>query len=95
LDWPTFIFANTHTRNIWQFGLVATTKLGGKTTGYGIVGVGQDLTNWVAGISFELMPNTELNISYRGLKIDRFVTKGGARLDSEASGFGVGITYKF
>ncbi len=95
LDW-SLIFADTHTRNIWQFGLVATTKLGSKTTGYGIVGVGRDLTNWVAGISFEVMPNTELNISYRELKINRFVTTGlGARLDSEASGFGVGVTHKF
>ena len=95
LDWPA-IYANTHTRDIWQFGLVASTKLGSKATGYGMIGVGRDLTNWVAGISFAVAPDTELNLSYRDLKINHFVTtSAGARLDSEASGFGAGITYKF
>lgn len=89
-------WATTDDRNIWQFGVVATTKLSDKATGYGIVGVGKDLTNWVAGISFQVTPNTELNISYRDLKIDHFVTTGmGARLDSQASGLGLGITCKF
>lgn len=81
-------------RDIWQLGLVGSTKLDDKITLYGILGGGKDLMNWAAGLSYEVTPDTEINLSYRKLKVDDF-TAGNARMDGEASGFGLGVTYKF
>lgn len=96
-DPPGMHFYGIAERNIWQLGLVGSTKLGDKTTLYGTVGVGKDLTNWTAGLSYAVASHTEVNLSYRKLKVKDFDFFGNGihSMDGEASGLGLGVTHKF
>lgn len=83
-------FNESASRNMWQFGLVASTEIAPKTTLWGSVAAGNhSWTNWEAGVGYELAPNLELNVSYREMKANVSDT------DFKAKGLGYGITYKF
>lgn len=98
-------------RNIFQVGLLGSTKLGDKITGYGNVSLGSNYRNWQAGLAYEFAKEWEFDVNYRYTKFgkykmgDAFVIcpKDGSTLfstdlnlkDVEAKGWGFGLTYKF
>ena len=94
IDLP-MIGAKTRERNIWQVGVSGSTKLAPKTTLYGSIGLGKNLTDFTAGVSYEFAPNTELSLSYRDFKVDHNVSLHNNIIDYEANGLGLGVTHKF
>lgn len=84
----------TDTKNYWQVGLVGSTKIANKTTLWGSVGVGSNLTNWEVGVSYEFAPSWEFNVNYRDVEAKKLAYSG-CNVDAKAKGLGLGITYKF
>lgn len=99
-DYPGKNFT-TKSKNLWQFGVVASTPIGEKTTLWGSVAAGgSSLTNWEVGVAYEIAPNLELNVNYREVKASDFsgTASDGTAVttkDLKAKGPGFGITYKF
>jgi len=89
----------TPNSNRLQVGLIGYDKIADKTTLYGTLGVGNDLLNWETGVSYQVAPNLEVNLSYRYKKVsnlsDGYETENDYTDNVTARGFGYGITYKF
>ena len=85
---------SSNSKNKWQLGLVGSTQIADKLTGYASVGAGKDLTSWQIGVAYEVAPNVDFNVDYRQIKVDnlKFV---GEDFDVKAKGLGFGVTYKF
>ncbi len=81
-------------KNRTQFGLNASTSIDPQTNLFGIVGVGNDLTNYEIGISHNIAPQLELNVSYRDLHIKN-VPGDDTKRSAEYKGMGYGVIYKF
>lgn len=88
---------SSDSKNIWQIGVVGSTKLAEKTTGYASLAAGRGLSAWELGISQEVTPNIDFNISYREIKVNK--NNGGdfvsSDVDATAKGFAYGVSYKF
>lgn len=96
-------------RNIFQVGLLGSTHLADKLTGYGIVSFGSsDYRNWQAGLSYEFSPKWEFDVNYRSTKFGKYKIAAGSIStsdgsvsadlnvkDVEAKGWGFGLVYKF
>jgi hypothetical protein len=91
----------TKSKNLWQFGVVASTPIGEKTTLWASAAAGTNsLTNLEIGVGYEIAPNLELNVNYREIKASDFTgtSSDGSAVttkDLKAKGPGFGITYKF
>lgn len=87
------------TRNLWQVGVVASTAIAKKTTLWGGIAVGKDLTNYEVGIGYEFSHGWEFNINYRDFDLKNFNSSddsvGFSDVGLRAKGLGVGITNKF
>jgi predicted porin len=81
---------SSDTKNLWQVGLVGSTAIADKTTLWGSVAAGSNLTNWEVGVSYAFTPNLELNVNYREVKVDDL-----QGVDVKAKGLGLGVTFKF
>jgi opacity protein-like surface antigen len=92
------IHSATETKRTVQFGIIGTTRIFEKTNLYGLVGIGSQLSNLEVGLSYELTPNLELNVSYRQLKNNHLNFNApfqGRTVDSTVKGWGFGLTCKF
>ncbi len=58
------VWSQTHTKGTAQFGLIGSTKIFDKTRLYGSAGFGNRLTNLEFGLSYEVNPNLEFNLTY-------------------------------
>lgn len=83
---------STKNNSKWQVGLVGSTKIADKTTAYGSLAAGKDLTSYEVGVSYELASNLDFNVDYRSLKVNKL---DGDKVDAKAKGLGFGVTYKF
>jgi len=81
---------SSDTKKMWQGGVMATAPLGEKLNLWGMVGAGNNLTNWEAGMGYAFSPNAELNVNYRMIKVDEL---SGANV--KAKGLGFGLTFKW
>lgn len=85
--------------NGYQVGLVGSTKLGDKFTGYGMVAAGNKLTNYEVGVSYEVAQNLELNLGYKDAKYKNLTLKydgdSTPEFSYEVKGLTYGLTYKF
>ena len=90
------IIAGSHQRKV-QVGLSAITPIADKTSLFGTVGIGHDLSNYEIGLSQNIASNLELNLSYRDYKIRNMESSynHSVKVDSEYKGIGYGITYTF
>jgi len=86
-----FVTYETNTRNFWQAGVVASTTIAPKTTLWGSVAAGNNITNYEIGVGYALSQSWECNLNYRSLKLTHFDYD----VDLEAKGFGLGLTYKY
>jgi len=88
-----------NTKNLWQVGVVASTAIAKKTTLWGGIAVGKDLTNYEVGIGYEISHGWEFNVNYRDLDLKKFNSSddevGWSNVGLNAKGLGVGITNKF
>jgi len=88
----------THSSGFWdststgtQIGVIGNTTIAPKTTLWGILAVGANsMTNFEAGIGYQIAPNLEFNVNYRQLKLDFMYG-----YESKVKGTGFGVTYKF
>ena len=88
--------SSTDSKNEIQFGLIGSTKIVDKTTAYASFAAGSDLINWKVGLSQEIVPNVDLNVDYRSLKVKNLTGSDFTdKVDTTAKGLGVGVTYKF
>lgn len=78
------------TKKLWQVGFTGSAAIGKRTTLWGTVGLGRDLTNCELGVGYAITPNLEFNVNYRSLTINDIE---GA--DVKAKGLGFGVTLKF
>ncbi|MDR3588577.1 MAG: hypothetical protein P4N41_02850 [Negativicutes bacterium] len=85
---------STNTKNLWQVGLVGSTSIADKTTLWGSVGVGSNLTNWEVGVSYAFAPSWEFNVNYREIEAKK-LSYSGYDVDAKSKGLGLGLTYKF
>jgi predicted porin len=93
-DSSTRINGDSETKGTTQVGVIASTQIAQKTTLFGKLGVGNDLTNYQLGISYCITPNLDFNICYNYLEVKK-VTFGNLDLSGECKGLGYGLTYKF
>ena len=88
--YPGLATYTSETRKLWQVGFAGSAAIGKKTTLWGTVGLGRDLTNCELGVGYAITPNLDINVSYRSLNVndlDGFEVK--------AKGLGFGVTLKF
>lgn len=87
---------DTKTYDRWQLGLVGTTKLADKLTGYATVAAGDKITKWGVGVGYEFAPHMEFNVDYTSIKADDVeFSDVNYKSDNTAKGLGFGVTYKF
>lgn len=92
------VWSQTHTKGTAQFGLIGSTKIFDKTRLFGSAGFGNRLTNLEFGLSYEVSPNLEFNLTYRYFNSDKLKFTApftGVTLDTKFTGWGLGITCKF
>lgn len=90
------ISANGDTTTGYQVGLVGVAPLDKKTSLYGIVGAGNKISSYEAGLSYAMTKELELNVGYRYAKYKDLEIKSLDRsFDYTAKGFQYGLTYKF
>jgi len=86
--------SSTQNKEFWQLGIVAT--IAPKTTVWGSIAAGSDLTNCEVGLSYEFCPSWEFNVSYRELDLKGIANVSGTtNWDLKAKGLGYGVTYKY
>ena len=90
-----YINGSTNTQNLWQIGAVASTAIADKTTLWGSAAVGNNLTNYEVGVSYEFSPGWEFNVNYRDLELRNFSFLRYTGLELKGKGTGFGVTYKF
>jgi len=84
--------------NAIQVGLVGSMPIAPKTELFGVVGLGKDLANYEAGISYKIAKNLDVNAEYRYKKVKNLEDscEGYYYHDTiTAKGVGLGITYSF
>ncbi|MBP2654054.1 MAG: hypothetical protein H6Q73_1623 [Firmicutes bacterium] len=86
--------SETNSKNYWQVGIVASTVVAPNTTLWGSAAAGKNLTNYEVGAAYEFSPGWEFDVNYRNIKLKDFDVEN-ANPDFAASGFGLGVTYKF
>lgn len=108
-NWSTFIgsrwstltdyipLANTSyfaKRNVMQFGLTGSCLIADRTSLYGSVTAGHDLSAYEVGLSYKFTENLEGNLFYKDINVKniQFPT---VQSSSEFKGLGYGITYQF
>ena len=85
--------------NGYQVGLIGTTLIGDKAVAYGVLGIGNKISSYEIGLSYEVAKDIDLNIfykdtKYKKLKLEYNGTQSG-EFDYKASGIGYGVTFKF
>lgn len=85
---------SSSSKNMWQLGLIGVTPIATNVNLYGLVGAGNDWTNFEAGISYEFAPSFEFDVNYRDIEAKKF-NLAGYNIDGTAKGLGFGITYTF
>lgn len=85
----------SNTKNIWQIGLVGTTKAADKLTGFAGVGVGKDLMTYTIGLGYEIAPQLEFNVIYDYKKVRGLRDSVTDDYSITAKGMKYGLTYKF
>ncbi len=87
------------TNNGFQVGFVGTAELADKLNAYGVVGVGNKITNYEVGLSYEVAKNTELNLGYRNTKYKNLEVSAYGYTTPEFSykteGLTLGVTMRF
>lgn len=102
-DFGVDLAVQGHNKNIWQFGVLASTPVANRLTAYGVAAFGSDYHNWEAGLGYDLGKDVELNVNYRHMKIEDMtalsasIPEGNytAKTDTKVKGWGFGVTYKF
>jgi opacity protein-like surface antigen len=84
----------TNSKNYWQVGIIASTVVAPNTTLWGSAAAGENLTNYEVGAAYEFSPGWEFDVNYRNIKLKNFDIEN-VNPDLKASGFGLGVTYKF
>lgn len=82
----------------YQVGLIGVAPLDKKTSLYGIVGVGNKINSYEAGLSYAFGKELELNVGYKYAKykdLDAGSSDKSGNFDYTAKGFQYGLTYKF
>jgi len=96
-------------KNMVQFGLLGSTTIAKNLEAYGVVSFASDYRNWEAGLSYDIDPNWQFNVSYRDTKWDKmklgnaYISSSTGNIgsldvgldDIHAKGWGFGLTYKF
>jgi len=85
-------------KNVFQYGLVASQKIGPKNTKvslFGKAGFGQDLANIEVGAAYALSKNLDINVNYRVLNVKNISFGAYTLVNSEFKGLGIGLTGKF
>lgn len=87
---------STNTKSIWQNGLVYSTPIMDRTTGYAMVAYGKDLSTYKVGLSYEIAKNVEFD-TYYGYNHYKAMQWSGynAQSDFTAKGMGFGLTVKY
>jgi opacity protein-like surface antigen len=87
--------------NRWQCGLIGTTKLANKLTGYAAIAAGENLENYELGVAYKIATHLDFNLSYRQINANKVALKGFNRpgadsnVDYTVKGLGCGISYTF
>lgn len=88
----------TTNKNVLQTGLIGMVEIAPKTQLYGIAGIGSGLTNFEAGVAFEVDKSLDLNLFYRYKKVAKMNNTSWGQAfadDITAKGFGLGFTWNF
>lgn len=83
--------------NGYQVGLQEIIPINEKLSSYGIVSIGNKITNYEIGLTQKIVPNLELNVFYKSMKYKDLEYKDipGFTFDGKAEGLGIGATFKF
>ncbi|MBP2649443.1 MAG: hypothetical protein H6Q74_268 [Firmicutes bacterium] len=91
-NWADYEYVD---RNIAQVGVVGNRSIGSKTTLWGSLGLGRDLTDFTVGVGYKFSPVMEFNVDYRALTIKKFWENIGYTDEMKSKGLGFGLTYKY
>ncbi|MBP2651782.1 MAG: hypothetical protein H6Q74_2607 [Firmicutes bacterium] len=76
-------------------GVAGSLPLGFNTKAYGVLTVGNKLSGYEAGLSYELAECTNLNIGYRDTKFKDLTFNDGSKNDATVKGLVGGVSFKF